>query len=453
VSLASRVLGLSCACAIATASVTAQANSRYPESNQIVFAQHDPDLVLLRVTFGLLVSHDRGRTFDWVCEESIGFSGIEDPMYTVTPSNAYVGTTFQGLTVTRDNACGWSFVEGDLTSQVFIDLAPNPNDAKNIVVFASSYDHQDEAGNILFTSKLWETKDEAQTFEQLGDKLDPALLGHTLDLTKTDPNRIYLTALRNPGTQPNAFLLTSKDHGKTWEEQEIPLEEGERAIYIAAVDPNDAERVYIRTYNSVDKPTRLLVRDAPEGGPPTIRTVYNAQGALLGFALTPDGSKVFIGGPKDGIRVASTTDFAFEQRSKIEVQCLAVSQDGLWACSNEQNGFVAGLSQDEGVTFEPRLHFCDIRGPLTCAQGTSTNDRCSQRWPLQKAALGCGGLPEGSSSGGPFDAGGGFPAEPNGGSNSGNGCGCRAAPAGPWGAIAVVAGMALALLRRARPKR
>lgn len=451
-SFSSRVVGISCGLAVATASMTAHANSRYPESNHIVFAPHDPNLLLVRVTFGLLVSHDRGKTFDWVCEESIGFSGIEDPMYTVTPSNTYFGTTFQGLTITRDNACNWAFVEGDLTNQVFIDLTTNPNDRANIVVFASSYDRQDEQGKILFTSKLWETKDEGQTFQQLGDALDPALLGHTLDLTKTDPNRIYLTAVRDPGVQPKAYLLLSRDRGQTWEEQEIPLEDTERALYIAAVDPNDAERVYIRTYNSVDKPTRLLLREAPDGGPPTIRTIFSAKAALTGFALTPDGSKVFVGGPKDGIWLANTTDFHFQQRSNIEIQCLAVAEDGLWACSNEQQGFIVGRSTDEGATFEPLLHFCDIRGPLECAPGSTTNDRCTQRWPVQKAALGCGPAPNSSSGGAPFDAGGDFTEDPKGGSSS-SGCGCSTAPAGTWGAFVAVIGGALALLRRARRKR
>ena len=37
----------------------ARANGRFPESNQLVFSAQEPDLVLLRVTFGLLVSHDR----------------------------------------------------------------------------------------------------------------------------------------------------------------------------------------------------------------------------------------------------------------------------------------------------------------------------------------------------------------------------------------------------------
>jgi len=426
----------------------ARANGRFPESNQILFSANDPDLVLLRVTFGLLVSHDRGKTFEWVCEQSIGFSGVEDPMYTVTPSKAIVGTTFQGLTVSHDDACGWSFVRGDLDKQVFIDLSANPKDGKNIVVFASSYDKQDEDGGILFSSKVWETKDEAQTFQQLGQPLDPTLLGYTVDLTATDPNRIYITAVRDPGTpDARAFLLTSKDHGQTWEQELVPLVGTERALFVAAVDPNDAERVYLRTSNTVDKPTRLILREATDGGPPTFRTIYDASGALMGFALSPDGSKVYVGGPKDGVKVASTQDYAFHQRANIEVQCLAINGDGLWACSNERSGFVAGLSTDDGATFQSKLRFCDIGGPLACPQSSPTNALCTPGWPTQKALLGCGGA-DADAGNGSADAGANSATSPS----SGN-CDCHASPAGPWGAFVSVAGAAVALLRRARRRK
>jgi len=434
--------------AIVSSTPLSRANGRFPESNQIVFAEHDPDLVLLRVTFGVLISRDRGKTFGWVCELAIGFSGVEDPMYTVTPSNAIVGTTFQGLTVTRDNACSWSFVGGDLENQVFIDLTTNPHDKKNIVVFASSYDRQDDAGQIHFSSKIWETKDEAQTFQQLGQPLDPALLGYTVDLTASDPDRMYVTGVKKPGTdQAVAYLLTSKDHGQTWAEEEVPLLNGERALWVAAVDPTNAERVYLRTSNQVDKPTRLILREAtPEGGAPTFRTVFTAQGALAGFALSPDGSKVYAGGPRDGVNVASTEDFQFEHRSDIEVQCLAVNPEGLWACSTELSGFIAGVSSDDGRSFEPRLRFCDIGGPLaTCAPGTPTNALCSPGWPTQKALLGCGPAPDPGAGDGGFDAGD-FPPPPP---PPGN-CDCHASPAGPWGALVSLVGVAVALVRRGR---
>lgn len=447
---ASLLVTTSCAFALAATlgSSRAHANGRFPESNQIVFAAHDPDLVLLRVTFGVLISHDRGKSFDWVCEQSIGYSGVEDPMYTVTPSNKYLGTTFQGLTVSSDRACGWSFVGGDLDSQVFIDLSANPKDPKHVVVFASSYDHQDDAGNIAFASRIWETKDEGLTFQPVGPRLDPTLLGDTIDLTATDPDRIYVTAVRHPGPQPSAFLLTSKDHGQTWEEMAIPLEGTERSVYIAGVDPNDAERVYLRTSNSADRPTRLLLREAPsggDGGSATLRSIYRGAGPLLGFALSPNGSKVYVGGPKDGVQLASTTDFAFQQRSTVQAQCLAIHADGLWACSNEQSGFVAGLSKDDGATFEPRLHFCDIRGPLGCDPGSTTRDRCGSIWPAQKALLGCGGGMDAPSGDASPDASSGDLKPPK-----GDGCECHTAPTGPWGALVAAVGTAVALFRRAR---
>lgn len=431
----------------------ADANGRFPESNQLVFSAEHPDTVLIRVTFGLLVSHDRGKNFEWVCEQSIGFSGVEDPMYTITPSKRYVGSTFQGVSVTRDEACGWSLVGGPLEGHVFIDLSANPNDGKHIVVFASSFDKQDEDGNALFQSRIWETKDEAETFQQLGGAFPPDLLGYTLDLTATDPDRIYVSAVRAPGTAAEGLLLTSRDHGQTWEEEPVPLESGERAVFIAAVDPNDAERVYLRTYNnSPDRPTRLILREAgADGGPPTLRTVYQASGALSGFALTPDGSRVFIGGPVDGIKAASTADFEFVQKSDLEVQCLKFDPDGLlWACSTERSGFIAGVSRDDGVTFEPRVRFCDIPGPLSCAPGSTTNDICTPLWPNQKALIGCGAPKKAADAGAEApDAGDGGADTPK----SSSGCGCRSAPAGPWGALAGAVALAATLYRRARRRR
>jgi hypothetical protein len=183
----------------------------------------------------------------------------------------------------------------------------------------------------------------------------------------------------------------------------------------------------------------------PEGGPPDIRTIFNAQAALLGFALSADGSKLWIGGPKDGVQLASTTDFQFASKSKLEIQCLTIADDGLWACSNEKSGFVAGLSKDEGATFEAKLHFCDIRGPLACAAGAKASEQCAASWPAQKSQLGCGGGMEGEAGANPFDGGAKEPPvdDPK--------CDCNAVrPVSPWaGAFAAAAALG-ALVRRLR---
>jgi hypothetical protein len=437
----------------------ARANGRFPESNQLIFSKSDPNLVLLRVTFGVLISHDRGRTFDWVCEASVGYSGVEDPMYAIGPSGRIIATTFQGITGTDDRACSWKFQDPSM-NEIFVDLTQNPNDAKNVVAFSSGYRTADDAGNSLFDSQLWETKDEGKTFAKLGPPLQERLLGYTVDITKTDPKRIYVTAVRDRGKTGAALLLTSKDHGDTWTEQQIPLVGTESSIWIAGVDPDDAEKVYLRTFNNPDAPGRLILRDKDPANPDlgTLKTLFTSKAPLDGFALSPDNKKVWVGSPLDGVWMASTADYKFQQKSETAVKCLAAADDGLWSCSNEAAkpiGFIAGISTDDGATWTSKAHFCSIRGALACSAGSTTAEQCN--WPIQRELLGCD--PDSTGDGGTESDG---ETLPDGGRNNGaptttttSSCDCQSVlPTDGWssagGAAASALAAVIAVLRRRR---
>lgn len=381
----------------------AHANGRYPSTNAFFFSPNEPDRILLRVTFGLLVSNDRGKSWDWICEPALRLTGDEDPMYTITPGGAVVSTTFHGVDVSTDRLCNHATFGGVLGPRVFVDLTSRPAAPAEIVVFASS-----RSGDDVYDSELFETKDEAKTFTSLGTPFpDKSFLGETVDLAPSDPERVYVTGVKNKGLDNRTtHLFASRDRGKTWSGVPVPLEGTERSLYIAGVDPKTPDRVYLRTSNAFDQPTRLVLSD--DGGK-TFRTIFSARNPVAGFALSPDGARVYVGSASDGLHSASTTDFVFTQRSKVEIQCLAWSADGLYACSNENNGFVAGLSRDEGTTFAPVLRFCDIRGPLLgCPSESATHFECvlggkSARapWPFQRVQLACD-LPDG---GGGRDAG------------------------------------------------
>ncbi|MBS2012906.1 MAG: hypothetical protein JST00_08470 [Deltaproteobacteria bacterium] len=379
----------------------AHANGRYPSTNAFFFSPNEPDRILLRVTFGLLVTTDRGKSWDWVCEPALRLLGDEDPMYAITPSGAVVTSTFHGVDVSTDRLCTWPAVGAPIGTKVFVDLTSRPAAPSDIVVFSSS-----RVGDGVYDSELFETKDEAKTFVSLGSPFpDKSFLGETVDIAPSDPDRLYVTGVKNKGADDRStHVFASRDHGKTWTTTAIPLVNGETSLFIAGVDPKNADRVYLRTSNLFDQPTRLLVSD--DAGK-TFRAVFTAKSPLAGFALSPDGARVYVGGAADGLQVASTSDFAFTQRSTIEIQCLAWSPDGLYACSNERFGFVAGLSRDEGATFTPVLRFCDIRGPLQgCAFGSATQLECVQGgkngkppWPFQRVQLACD-LPDGGGGGG-----------------------------------------------------
>ena len=439
---------------LAATSREARANGRFPETNALFFAPNDPGYVLLRTTFGEVVSRDRGKTWDWICERSVGLAGVEDPMYSITADGTLIGSTFQGLSISNDRGCNFRFVGGDLKDLVFIDLTSRPSTPGTVVAMASSYAGSDDAMTTYFKSTLFETKDEGKTFGVITPAFDPALLAETVDVTESDPDRIYVTAVRNPGTTVKAVFLVSTDHGKTFAESSFPLINDERSVFIAGVDPTNADRVYLRTSNAAAKPSRLVVTD--DAGK-TFKVIFTGVGALAGFALSPDGKRVWVGGPKDGLRVASTSDFLWQKRSDVEIGCLKLTGDGLWACSTEKSGFVAGLSTDDGATFQPKLRFCDIRGPLECAEGSTTRTSCAlgddngnpPPWPLQRAGLGCSGPPLPDPAAGDAAADAGKPPA-NGDDGDGGGCAVRAPSASPFAALLVGVAATIALLRRRR---
>jgi len=398
------VLGISLACAPATG----RANGRFPQSNALVFAPADRNLVALRTTFGLLVSRDRGQAWDWVCEQAFGVAGAEDPAFAFTPGGALFAATYQGLFVSRDGACSFSNAEASVGRTLFVDLTSRKAAPETIVALASAFESNDDAGAARYATTLFSTSDDGRSYQTIAASIAPSLVVETVDVAPTDASRIYVSGWRvtnnNGNDSAEARLLASYDRGVSWQTHPIALEGSERGVYIAAISPTNADNVYVRTDGGMNMPSRLLFsRDAGR----SFETVLRAAGPLSGFALSDSGDRVWVGGPRDALQTARTTDHVFSAISSVEVSCLAFADDGLWACSSERHGFVVGRSRDEGKTFEPLLRFCDIRGPLACAPGTTTFDQCVSKsasgasgrsWSLQRAELGCTAqLPRGDS--------------------------------------------------------
>jgi hypothetical protein len=292
--------------------------------------------------------------------------------------------------------------------------------------------------------------------------LDPTALAQSVEVAASDPARLYVSATRGYGTSRTAAFFAWHDATAKWTETSLPFDATtEDALYIAAVDPKVADRVYLRSDGTCRSlggrcqgtmcagadgtcKGRLIVSD--DGGK-TFNVVYSG-GPLFGFALSPDGQEVYVGGPADGLQIATRDKLSFAQRSTVEVQCLRRTDTTLYACSSEKSGFVIGASADDGATFAPLLHLCGVRGQLSCPAGTSTATACTQLWPNVQATL-----MDPCPDAGPSSDGGG-----SGGSSGGGGskCGCGAGEpaAGHFVALlALVAGAGAITRRAARGKR
>jgi hypothetical protein len=419
----------------------ALANGRFPAANQLVVAPEDPSSLTLRTTFGILHSTDTATTFDWICERAVGYGGVEDPSLGMTSRTTIVAGTFEGLTVSKAGGCDWTFAGGGLAKQVIVDVVVRPDAPQTVLALASTYLRPNDAGTSTYGNQLFRSLDGGTTWDAFGAPLDDTLVAETVEVSKSDPARLYVSGVTGAGASARGILLVSKDSGATWLEKVVPIDLNlrERAPYVSAVDPTNPDRIYVRT--SAEKTSRLLVTD--DAGD-TFREVRSSV-PMLGFALSADGSKVFVGGT-DGLFVASSTDLVFTQRSPIQVQCLTIVGDVLYACSAESSGFILGASNDEGATFAPKLHLHTVRGPIACPAG-STSSQCALEWPALQEQLG-GGLTDGSAIDASSDAG------PHGDPVT-SGCSCDlhgASRASAYaGACALVAAAILAARRR-RPR-
>jgi len=348
------------------------ANGRYPASNKIVFAPEDANLVLVRATYGVLLSTDQGATWTWICESALGLPPTteEDPPLGVTAGGALVvgtQTPVGGLDVSDDMGCTWSCVSGALAGQNIVDVTVRPDTPHTVLALASTFVFSDGGSSIdagpMSETQLFESTDDGATWNAFGTPIDPTLLVDSVEVASTDPNRVYVSATRGFGPSRTGWLLVSTDAGATWNEQPVPLDysgRNEADLFIGAVDPTDADRVYLRT----DGESELFVSD--DAGA-TFQSVLSFVGEMLGFALSPDGTKIYAGGVEDGLSVGERDSMTFVRSSSIDVQCLTAEGNALWACaSDDVSGFVAGVSADDGMTFTPKLHLDSASAPIAC---------------------------------------------------------------------------------------
>jgi hypothetical protein len=338
----------------------------------------------LRATFGILVSADRGATWDWICESAVGYGTNEDPALGITSGGGLLASTREGLAVSTDRGCSWAFATGGVEQQVVVDGASRPTTPGGAVVITATPNGTGDAGAPLQRVQVFATSDDGAHWTATGSPIDPNVFPTSVEVSATDPHRIYVTAERGIRPNASASLFASTNDGAAWTELPIPIDSAaDEVAYIAAVDPTRADRVYIRTSGGNGK-SRLFVTD--DGGK-EFRVVYTG-GPMLGFALSTDARTVYLGGPEDGLQAGAANDLHFTQRASLPVGCLAVSGQRIYACV-VQSSVLLATSDDDGASFAPVLRTQELRGPLACPSASNTS-ACAGEWIGLKDRFGIG---------------------------------------------------------------
>ncbi|HVZ30856.1 MAG TPA: hypothetical protein VG963_00435, partial [Polyangiaceae bacterium] len=310
------LLGLCCA------AMPALANGRFPAADQILIDPSDATHWLLRATYGLLQSHDAGASWSWICEGAVGYMG--DPALTLQGDGSLLAGYFGAVSASADQGCGWNTLVLDVQHQYAIDATLDTADRTKSWLLTVSVDGSRNVSLLLVdkSAKILETLPVGTGFVPM-----------TVEVAPSKPERMYVTGQFDNGP---AIVLRSDDRGKTWQSFDEDAYQG-LPLYIAGIDPNNPDRVYARVDDVTSSDVassdpsaagsttlgsdHLLV--SSDGGE-TWETVFSPNTDLLGFALSPDGTRIAVGGPGVGVYLANTSDFDFQSAAgKVQVlRCL-----------------------------------------------------------------------------------------------------------------------------------
>jgi MYXO-CTERM domain-containing protein len=476
---------IACSAVLLTFGQPAAANGRFPRAQRLLEDPRDPNHLVLAATYGLLVTRDRGQSWHHVCEAAFGERELTvDALTAFTPEGTLLAGIYSGVSRAATHACDFQRVLGMSNREAVPDFALVPSVPGRVVAVHVELRELGEAQN-----RLYRSDDDGLTWRALGGILPRSLRTPlTIEVAPSDADRVYLSGL---GESDEGVLLRSDDGGQSFEQLEIPTDAARfEAPYLVAVDPHDADHVYVRTdawrydaqsNSSIADDALLYSEDA--GG--SFAELLRAPGKLFGFAFSPNGSELLLGygDPREAGGIRSTDAAAlgiyrgpkgtgdFQMRYAGSVGCLTWNERGVYVCTDErESGFSLGLfepSSFDGTAtaqVQPLLVLAEVAGPIACP-ACSSGAICASYWLStcqtwgradcdDRARPACppgGGA--GSGAGGEAAA---SPAEPStgrAGSSIGQsslepslprgGCACGSAPAGSssWAAVLLLLGL------------
>lgn len=367
------LLGIALLVAAVLSAPRAFANGRNPHTVAIALAPGDNQTLYVSTTFGLVISKDGGCTFNWVCEQALGYGGTWDPRYAIGADGTIFATTYEGLRASTDGGCSFDVVPPTAglwvdavwigpTGQVWAATAETGgiND-----VLASTTSPLTLASKGMSSAEVW---------------------WKSVAVAPSDDKRVYITGYQVADT-PAAHFYRSDDGGAQWMPQ--PLADvrygGTPVLRVRAVDPTNPDIVFMSS-EAANPPLGDLLYRSTDGGATwtevlatdaTVHDVVIREGGQVLVATQIKTTTALAGGTLYASRDGGATFTAPDGAPKLA--CLAQSSDGtLYGCgANWEPDFMAvARSVDGGATWEKVWRFVEMADALQCAPGTVQHDTC-----------------------------------------------------------------------------
>jgi hypothetical protein len=356
---------------------TARANNGIPGSLGILLPLDKPQEIVLATTFGLILSDDGGTTWSWTCEQAA--TSMAD-VYVIGPPPAdrfYARSPVTGLGFSDDGSCGWQSAGGALAGLKVSDFFPDPSDPAHVLAAAAP---PTDAGT--GAASVHVSTDGGATFGSMPLYTAPAgaaIVG--IEIARSNPQVIYLTTYTVGSSGYDPVLVRSSDGGGTWTPVDLLAPLGSAIVRILAVDPADANLVYLRATGATSE-TLAVTRD---GGTTFATPLTIANGTVSAFARLASrtvlvGALVNLaggGGATMGAGYRSADGAATFQPWTLAPQPHLVGlgervvggQSTLYLSGkNYSDGWALAVSTDEGATVTPVMRYDQVTGIRPCVQ-------------------------------------------------------------------------------------
>ena len=384
----------------------ARANGRLPATQSISFQHGNENNIAVGLTFGLLLSHDGGKTWQWMCEGAVGYGGTYDPAYAYSASGALFATTYNGFNVMR-NGCTF-----DATPEGKAFVSTNTIDGNGALYFAAAQ-VADAKNGIAQDFKIYRSTNDFMTLPtgvQVADASDVSVWWQSIEVAPSNPKIVYLSGYRyipNPsgtGTMRDHLLFRSDNAGAAGSWTALPRTGmtlmPNSVIHLAGIWSNDAAHLYARVVY-IDNTTTDAVYVSVDSGA-TWTEIVRAPDPFGAFvvraAINSNGKHDLIAGtPAAGAKISHDDGMTWTALAGApHMNCLVENAAGeLWACT--QNYAVGQVATDDAgimkssdlASWTKVLRYQDLTDAVACGASTPQATMCATSWCIACAQLGC----------------------------------------------------------------
>jgi uncharacterized protein (TIGR03382 family) len=349
----------------AWAPAASRADGAFPGSFSILAPVDQPNRLILATNFGLIASEDNGGTWYLVCEQAENSPNASIYALGPPPLDELGAVSLLGLSISTDDACTWNPSGGGLANTFVEDVFFDPTNASTVLAIATA---PSDAGGAQPYGLYSSTNGGASFGTNLLFQGDAELGLVSVEVARSSPNTIYLALFQHTDVA-GPLLNRSDDFGQTWQSFDLIPAVGQKTVRIAAVDPEDASRVYLRVIDPFQGLDQLAI--VTDGGA-SVAIPLSLPTPMSGFLRRASGELIVTcdGGSVHSVDNGETF---LPWETGLHLQGVTERAGTLYLVGNNfSDGFAVAQSTDDGATLETLLQYSRICGLKSCGTVVSS---------------------------------------------------------------------------------